>query len=496
MPSDLRLHPASVIFGLGAQIREFAVPLLVGLVAGSRFGSFDVWGLPLVGIYAAVAFGRYYWYRYRFDPHELVVRSGLVFRNERHIPYARVQNIDAVQNVVHRALGVVDVRIDTGSGAETDARLSVLGWPAYEQLRARVLGDRDTARPAEDPAEARRVLLTLPLREVALQGLIESRGGIVIAGLLGLIWEVGFADRYLARITPETGGGGGLIRSLIARADIGSAFVWNRLTTAALLLVALLVLLRLLSVVLAIVRLGGFALSRQGDDLRAEYGLLTRITATIPLRRIQTLTITEGPLHRLFKRTSIRVDTAGGTASGGEARRESLAPIIDRSRWRALVHEVLPEVDLDAVPWNGAAPGALTRALRARLIAATIIALGLAYPLGWGALAAFVVLAAWGILAARLYVKHLAWATLDGAVVFRSGWLWRHVSVARFARIQSVTLLESPFDRRWAMAKVHVDTAGAGATSHRVQIPYLSRAQAERLHAQLTAAAATTTFAW
>ena len=55
---------------------------------------------------------------------------------------------------------------------------------------------------------------------------------------------------------------------------------------------------------------------------------------------------------------------------------------------------------------------------------------------------------------------------------------------------------ESPFDRRRAMARVSVDTAGASAGSHRVNIPYIARDAATRLHDHLTAAAARTDFTW
>ena len=61
--------------------------------------------------------------------------------------------------------------------------------------------------------------------------------------------------------------------------------------------------------------------------------------------------------------------------------------------------------------------------------------------------------------------------------------------------MQVVTLHESPFDRRLAMAAVHVDTAGASIGSS-VHIPYLARADADALHGRLAAAAAGTQFKW
>ena len=78
----------------------------------------------------------------------------------------------------------------------------------------------------------------------------------------------------------------------------------------------------------------------------------------------------------------------------------------------------------------------------------------------------------------------------------RSGWIWRSVTLARANKIQSVSLHESPFDRRATMARVRVDTAGAGTASHRVNIPFLDRAGAAALADRLAAQAASTEFRW
>jgi putative membrane protein len=500
MPSEHRLHPASILFRLAAQVREFAVPLLLALVAGSSGGNLDTWASLVLIPYALVAIGRYVWFRYRFEPGELVVRSGLIVRNERHIPYTRIQNLDAVRNVFHRALGVVDVRVDTGSGSGADARLTVVTWEAYEDMRRRVFAERVSGEtPVEaEPASGRPgVLLDLPSRELVLHGLVENRGAIVIAGAFGLLAQTGVMDRLVTRYLDDDTAGGGFFRE-IARGVLGAdAIPWGLIAIGGLLFVALLVLVRAFSVGLSLVRLHGFRLTRSGDDLRAEYGLLTRVIATIPLRRIQMLTVTEGLLHRWLGRVSVQVDTAGGAGPerGGRGR-ESLAPIIGQSRWPDFVGEVLPEVDLAAAAWQGPAPGALLRETRARLILPTAIAGLLAYWFPWVALTILAVFGAWAALSARRYIAHLGWAVIDGAVLFRSGWLRRHVSVARFTRIQNVSMHESPFDRRRDMARVSVDTAGAGSSSHRVSIPYMARDAAVRLHEHLAVATARTAFHW
>ena len=96
-------------------------------------------------------------------------------------------------------------------------------------------------------------------------------------------------------------------------------------------------------------------------------------------------------------------------------------------------------------------------------------------------------LVVWAWVHARLYVKHLGWAVGDQAVLFRSGWLWREFTVARFNKIQAVNARRVPFDRRARMASVAVDTAGAADASHRVAIPYLARQTADELYRRLAA---------
>lgn len=68
--------------------------------------------------------------------------------------------------------------------------------------------------------------------------------------------------------------------------------------------------------------------------------------------------------------------------------------------------------------------------------------------------------------------------------------------MVRFAHMQTVSLRESPFDRRYGMAAVAVDTAGAGSTGHRVEVPYLdARVAAETLR-RLYAEGCATEFRW
>lgn len=497
-----RLHPWSILFLLAAQLRQFAVPVLIALVLGSRSreAAWQIYALPVLIPYAMFVVVRYFTFNYSFAADELVIRSGLFFKNERHVPYSRIQNLDAVQNAMHRLCGVVDVRVDTGSGAEADATLSVVSWPAYEEMRRRVLDER-RATPGASPAlgAVEQTILALRPRDLAMVGLIENRATVLVAAVMGLLWETGTLERAVNRVGIEVAGG--VLRRLFTSIFREGKVPLDDILRAVPAVLGLLVLLRILSVVWAMVRLHRFRLLLAGTDLRTDYGLLTRVSATVPLHRIQTLTVRRGLIHRWLARASVGVETAGGQgagdATGASARsRELLAPIAKESELPALLATVLPDLRLGEPVWQGPAAGAFGRELRARLLLAVIGAMLASLAVGWWAVTMLAFFAAWAWISARVYIAHLGWAVIEGAVLFRAGWIWRHMTVARFSKVQAVSMIQSPFDRRHRMASVWVDTAGAGTSSHRVYIPYLSVETATALFGQLGAAAARTAFRW
>ena len=503
MESERRLHPLSFLFSMGQHLTSLLLPAVaLFFTAGSRGDRWELWLTLLIVPYTIAALARSLSYRYRFAGEEMVVRKGWIFRSERHIPYARIQNIDAIQTVFHRVLDVAEVRVETAAGGEPEATMTVLPVAAMEEMRQLVFAARLEPPPSlepralDEPGADADVLLRLPAGEVLLYGLVESRGAVVLAGGLGVLWELGLFERFFERAA-DGGAGGGVLRQLVRSAMSqagGPTFAAVLQTVGA--FVGLLVVLRLLSMAWAFVRLHGFTLRRAGHDVRFEYGLLTRVSGTVPQRRIQTLTVSGSPLHRLFGRASVHVDTAGG--DGGESqqrRREPIAPLVHEREVSAILAALLPEVNLSAVTWQPCHPRAVRRVRLRGVVVSALLCVPLTLALGAWTIVPFVFLSGWTWFYARRYVAALGWALEREAVVYKRGWLWPQVTIARFAKIQVVTRQESPFDRRTGMARVAVDTAGADE-NRRIDIPYLPADTATGLASALGDAAARTAFHW
>ena len=132
--------------------RAFVVPAILVLFAsgGSPYGMWGatgarIWATIALVFVAVMAILPYLIFRYTLADAEIVIRDGIFTRTERHIPYSRIQNIDLVQNPLHRAFDVALVRVETASGGKPEAVLRVLSLEAIEQMRARVFAGRTDA---------------------------------------------------------------------------------------------------------------------------------------------------------------------------------------------------------------------------------------------------------------------------------------------------------------------------------------------------------------
>lgn len=516
-----RLHRWSWLFIAGGTVKAMILPAVGAIFASGGFLLSRVDLLSLVFVVPALVFGfvRQRVYNYRFTETELVVRDGLLTRNVRHIPYERIHNVALVRNPLHRMLGVTSARIETAAGGKPEALLRVLSLEAAEELRRRTLGERPEAATTDKSvaAPADKTLLQVPDRELARLGLISNRGFIVIAAVVGVVsqvqwWEQDWVqDRdWLADFETARSNAPGWVSRLVEPGSLA----FGVLSGIALILL-LLVLIRLFSMAWYLMMYRGFTLKRKNDDLRTEYGLFTHVSSLIPVHRIQLVTVSASLLHRWFDRASIDLETAGASeagsdlsaqlaASGVKTTRQWLAPIVETGRAAELLREVLPDVDLEAVEWQPIEQRAVGRIVKKVALVVVPVTIVLTTILTFAPipisgfhglwLPPVALIPAW--LIARRWVRSAGYALTDRAVFFKSGWPGRKISAVRFVNMQTVSMGQSPFDRRRRMASVAVDTAGAGHIGHRIRIPFLDVDVAESILRRLYAETCASEFRW
>lgn len=496
-----RLHPLSWLFSLTTYIRQLIFPLAAFLIFGARDNA-AVWGAIVIVPLLIGALWQQWIYRYGFGPRGLIIQDGLFFRNVRQIEYQRIENIDIERGVLHRLLGVAQVSIATSTGGKAEASIRVLSLDAVQEMRERVFAENQPARnadanthitSADEAAEA--PLLHLPPRELVRYGLIDNRGMIVIAAIGGLLYQGGSGE--LIRRTADAWLQSSQLHEFAA---LGIAMQVG-LAIAGLL--GILLSLRLFSIAFALITLFDFTLTRREQDFRIRHGLLTRVALTLRIRRIQSIHQTESLLHRLFGRVSLRADLAGDSHASQDGQQQSrvrtrwLAPVCTAEQARVLMAAALPDIDLTREPdWQPLAPRARVRLFRQTLYFWLVLTLLLTLTLYLLPATAMSFSSDWLLLfllagvpfawvRSHLYVKHTRWALTPDAILLRRGWLTRQLVIAPRNRVQSVLFSSSPFDRRYAMAAVSVDTAGASGMHDHIRIALLEQAVARQLTSAL-----------
>jgi putative membrane protein len=477
---ERRLHPLSWLFVLIVQLRPLLVPAIV-LIALGRGDRWEL--LALVGALGVGARALIYslGFRYRLGEDELMVREGVLHRTERHVPFARVQNVVQRRNPLHRLFGVTELRLESAGGRAPEAVMNVITLAEAARIEALLRGRAAVASGEEEAAE---VLLALGPRELLRLGLVSQRGMVVVGAAIAFAMQIEPLRDALLEVPVR------LAES--ARGAVGDLALGSPLLLAgAGLAVAALLALQVLSVARAFVAFHRFRLLRRGERITTESGLLTRQVASARRDKVQRLLAGETWLARRLGQRWLSCEVAAGAPMGEErgVRLRWLAPVATPQRIAAIVAEVAPGVDLRTLCWRPLHPRAVRRMVKPRLLAALLVGLVAQLAARSPALTAVVlaVALAWAVAGARGRARFAAYAYERGLFAVRDGWLRREWVLAAVAKGQALSVLASPWDRRAGMASVELDTAGAAPMGPALRVTYLDEGEARRLAARLRA---------
>jgi putative membrane protein len=517
------LHPSSILFDIASHLRRFLFPAVIAVWSAAQGGG---WGVGIAAILFSLALlgtiFRYVTLRYRIQGSDFVVTEGLIFRRVRSVPVRRIQNVDLIQNPLHRLFGVAEVRIETAAGSEPEATLRVLTHAQIEELRQALFGNEraiqeSTATVAEpekmpvDPATAAdrdaatdhpsttgdsvftpgsltRASATIngpgvllhrtPLKLLVGAGLASNRGIVLLGVLVGLFFQNRNIERTFIDDWVEAGWKRAAQTAEQSMPEAAGYVGWG--IAAIVVLIAIMLVLRIVGVAWYVLRFYDHRLERHGPDMRISCGLFTRVSATVPRRRIQFISIHRPLLFRWMKLASIRIETAGGGGGNNEdatttVSRRWFLPVVAESDIPRLIGELRPGVDWteDGFAWIGVSPSTAGRLLRIAVVMSLLMAaLGVYYWRPWGGLGGAIVFP----LLAGIAIKRsraMRYARTQWGVVYRSGLFTRKISMAFYDRIQTLEVAQTPFDRRWKMATLKVDTAAAGPANHTIDARYL-----------------------
>jgi putative membrane protein len=326
---ERRLHPWSWMFVLLTQLGPGCCRCSRSSCsgAGASWELYGALGAVVLALYSLVySIG----FRYRIGDGELVVREGILFRSERHIPFARAQNIVQKRNPLHRWFEVTELRLESAGGSRPEAVMNVISRAEAERLVGILRGRGETDEAVEGGARVEPAL-ALDHRELFRLGLVSNRGWLLVGALMALLAQGNYWD------APQPWSGKAIRTNLKA---LGSAYdsVWHALSgplSWVLIALACLVLIKLLSIVMAFVTFHGFRLTLSGERIATESGLLVRQLANARREKIQRLLIGEGWLARRFGRRWLQCEIATGAQATTGRRPPRACAGLRRSRRRS-----------------------------------------------------------------------------------------------------------------------------------------------------------------
>jgi len=504
-----RAHPGFIVLQMLAAVRGVALPFIIVLVStgalGDALGDRDFRRLGLFGggllayIVIALLWNLFEWrfFRYALTPQRLLIRSGLVSRQERSIPYARIQSVDVVETPVYRILRLARLRVETASGGSmegSEVDIKAIGRDEAMRVREQLLRAREVAR-SDGPAPASGLVIEAgEVRETDAAVDTTTTEGELVRRLS--MRELLIAGATSGTIGPAAAVIGGVISQAenLVPEDWWERVPWGRvqdLATNFTLLGVFILIIALIAWIMAIagtvITYYGFELRRTDEHLFVQHGLLDKRRATIPARRIQAIRLEEGILRQPFGLVTVKYSSAGrGTSEEGGS--GTIFPFMPRAGVQALLEQVAPEfaVDVDSAGLNPLPRRALRRyVVGDTLVTAIVVAailLGVWYwrdsiAAWWYLLLALVPFQA---MLGWLSYRDAGWRVDGPLVILRSRSFTRSTLVTTKRRVQHRKITANPLQRRARLATLHVAVA-AGLGGGQTSLAHIDRADGERL---------------
>lgn len=372
--------------------------------------------------------GHLWWKNFCYFIDEDGIRTERQFfgQHSRRVPFARVEGADIHQPSAIRSMGLAELRIESAGGPDSEIKIAYISLAEAQFLRALVL-ERSHALRAKTHAPA----ATDSVRLLSIQSLQENLGELkdlsapidnpydeervlvgkasntdIVFGALLSNWTLG-GVLFAVGALPIA-----ITLGALGASSQGGISSWLAFS-------GFLLLFGTLALPFYTVTYWNFELTRGRQGLAITYGLLNRISHTIPLDRIQGVRLTQPLLWRPFGRCKVVLNVAG-YESGSEKQDLDIRlwPIGKLDFAYALVNQVLIEPAPEQHVLN-----ATHGSSRGVLFA----------PIGW---------------------RH-RWLTRSATTVQSvAGWATKTVQIAGQRKVQSVEVTQGPIQRVFRLASI------------------------------------------
>lgn len=463
-PEFRRLHPLSILLRFGRFLRQNII-----LIGALYFGVLDqnllYTGLLGGGIlFLAIAVSILIWSRftYQVTARGIQIKSGLLRRNSRSIPFDRIQDVSLEQKLIARILGLATVKLETGASAGEDGKLDAL---AFDDARA----FRDTIRDyksgnsatvekngaEEESGTDSQLLFAMDNKRILIAGLFNF--SFILLAILGAI-----AQNLDFLLPNEYFDPWYWARKVTGQNVINRFSLWAQIGGIVGALLTLIFIGMMSGIIRTFFREYGFRLERVKNGFRRRRGLFTLTDMVMPVSRVQAAIISTGPVRKYFGWHHLKFQSLASDGSGESdhsaapcAKMDDISPIMTEAGIANVTEEQNFQSVSSAMWWRNSALAGLLFA-------------GVSIGIGFFIHPAFYALILLWLPVSMLFLlnwRRHRFASSGTQLFVYSGW-WRcKLAILPLNKIQSVDIEQSPLDHSLNLASLIIGVAGGSAMS-------------------------------
>ena len=465
-----RLHPLTLLYRLIRNIPAIAIPVYFGIVQSRMEDLIYILIFIFLGMFLlpSILLGWYY-FSFMISESEIIIRSGIFARKQRNIPLERVQNINVKQDMIQRILGIARIQIETAGDVTSEGVLEFVKLKDADEINRIIrVYQKKIKSPGEvkendselskdevissfksetyNPSETGEVLIEMTNRDVLTYGMIRLRPLFLIYGF----WAMSFIGQYQYLNDMIFG-------YLDETMESVSVLPFYYLVPMILVFVISSILLSwIIDIIWTFAHYYGYRLIRDGNKLFASYGLISKYSVTIPLKKLQQITISTNPVKKKFNFYTMTLQTAGFDLSKKSV--PAAIPLAKKEILEAIIGKIYPVLIPD--DFKSISKKSIRRAFIRYMVLLLPVFAGLYFVFDIYILVGLVVLP--GLYyAAFLRWQFRGYTIREGLIFVKQGFWIQKINIIPVGKIQTLHVRETFFQRRLGLATVYIDTASS-----------------------------------
>jgi putative membrane protein len=403
---------------------------------------------------------------------EIIIKSGVFSRKQRNIPIERVQNVNVKQDLLQRILGIAKIQIETAGDVSSEGVLEYVklkdadeinrviriyqqkikqpkeftNSESYSQDYINEIKNSETYNPSLDGD----VLYEMSRKDLVTYGMIRLRPLFLIYG----IWAMSYITQFKSLNDFVVTYLGDQIDTLIELP------IYYLIPIGLVFLLSSVLISWLIDIIWTFTQFYGFRLIKDGNKLFTSYGLLSKHSITIPLKKLQQITISTNPVKKKFNFYTMILLTAGFDVN--KQAQPSAVPLAKLENLLEISSRVYPIEIPDN--FQNISYKSIRRIFIKFLIYVLPIIVALSY------FADIYYLGLLLLVPGLYYLSYLRWKyrayRIHNNTIYVKYGIWNQkLCIIPIEKIQTLHIKENYFQRRLSLSSILIDTASSYSLS-------------------------------